>query len=208
MTGQKNKNGYGKNLKMTGFAALGLLLALSGIFVTGETYSSFSSSASENSQARVAAFVVDVELDQAKSKREATIDLSGDLSGGQTEAEWSFTVSNTDDSGKTSEVAWKYDIIVRFPESNQDVLSALTVTVDGKSAAKSGANEFWLTDEKWKFPSSGNKQSHTLTITADPAQIQELSTDTASAAGTISDSKLNSININNIEILVHAEQID
>ena len=194
---------------MTGFAALGLLLALSGIFVTGETYSSFSSSASENSQARVAAFVVAGELDQAKSKREATIDLSG----GQTEAEWSFTVSNTDGLGKTSEVAWKYDIIVRFPESNQDVLNALTVTVDGKSAtnngksaANSGANEFWFTDEKWKFPSSGNKQSHTLTITADPAQIQELSTDTASAAGTISDSKLNSIN--NIEILVYAEQID
>ncbi|WP_087307986.1 hypothetical protein [Lachnoclostridium sp. An138] len=205
MMGQRNKEGYKKRLKKTGFAALGLLLALGGIFAAGKTYSSFSTSAAGSSQARVAAFVVDGEL--VSEQNEVMINLSDEQTKANP-AEWQFTVSNTDEAtGKPSEVSWKYDIIVKFPDNlDENVKKALTVKVDDvASGTETGeSNECRFESADWKFDSTeanGSARTHTLTIMLDPAK---LSNDSA----TEPENTDSSIEIEDIQISVHAEQID
>ena len=131
----------------------GLFFALVIFFVTllamasGVSFAKNLSSSAGGDNAQVSALIIDLRGDTSDN---LTIDCGQEI----TTAEYNFAVTNTKD-GKTSEIPFKYDVIVTLPEALQGVSITLnetsgTASSDGKTVTFTGVGRF----------AAGNSQTH------------------------------------------------
>ena len=112
-----------------------LLVAASGV-----SFAKNLSSSRGGDNAQVSVLIIDL---RGSSSDNLTIDCER----GITTASYNFTVTNTKE-GKTAELAFKYDVIVAFPEA---LPNGVSVTVDGKERYGFGGRENGYDCGRWAF---------------------------------------------------------
>ena len=139
--GTKRRNGAGLV-----FALVILFVALL-VSASGISFAKNLSSSTGGDNAQVSALIIDLRV---SSSDNLAIDCGQEIM----TAEYHFTVTNTKD-GKTSEIPFKYDVIVTLPEALQGVSITLnetsgTASSDGKTVTFTGVGRF----------AAGNSQTH------------------------------------------------
>lgn len=132
----------------------GLFFALVIFFVTllaaasGVSFAKNLSSSTGGDNARVSALIIDVLGDSSDN---LTIDCGQEI----TTAKYNFAVTNTKD-GKTTEIPFKYDVIVTLPEA---LPQGISITVDGTSGTASSDGKTVTFTGVGRFI-AGNSQTH------------------------------------------------
>ncbi len=124
-----------------------LLVAASGV-----SFAKNLSSSSGGDNAQVSVLIIDL---RGSSSDNLTIDCER----GITTASYNFTVTNTKE-GKTAELAFKYDVIVTFPEA---LPNGVSVTVDGKSGTVSADGKTVTIADVGRF-TAGKSQTYVHTL--------------------------------------------
>lgn len=171
------------------------LLVVTLIF-TGIGLAKYSHTVTGNTEARVAAFIVDTSY-TATPADGFTIDFS---TGTETEKDvntLNFTVSNSKD-GKTAEVAIKYKLVVTLPQALPDGLTMKMSTggTEGiTGTASADGKVYTFSDAGWTFSAgTGQTRSHTLRFIGNRSTLLGATTETE-------------ITLTNVSVSVLAEQI-
>ncbi len=139
----------------------------------------YSFEAGSDDSARVARFVIDV-------SSEASNDLSINKTQGQTSAEYSFTVSNSDGTN-ISEVAQKYNVLL---EIGENLPEGVSVTLDTDIIPTSdGSGNYTFSHDSFILSTTETVTEHTLKFT-------------------VGDSITENIELNGISVYVISEQIE
>lgn len=128
------------------------------MLATGLSFSRYATTNGSSDTARTAAGALSV------SGSSTTFHL--DCNNGSTSRAYTFSVANWD-GGKTSQVALKYDVVVKL---SQALPHGVTMKLDGRTGYASGTTYTFSggTFAAGKY----NSHNHTLTITADAGEVE------------------------------------